>query len=63
MTAPHENVMRYEFQFLIITLILFTYIIIFNFLLGGCKCCLALSSYSIVPLLFTVVMLYCLLWN
>ena len=35
-------------------------LLLFIFLLGGCKCCLALSSCSIVPLmLFSIVMLYC----
>ena len=37
----------------------FDFILLLFFLLGGCKCCLALSSCSIVPLLFSIVMLYC----
>jgi len=45
----------YHFDFILLLFLIF--------LLGGCKCCLALSSCFIVPLLFSVVLLYCLLWN
>ena len=49
----------FYYRHIIVQIYRFDFILLLFFYLSGCKCRLALSSCSIVLLLFSVVMLYC----